>query len=84
MRTSRDITQEVSAASQLLVNRIPVASQQAWKVAMADQQNFGGMRGAFNVDLHDPVFEPSNDFHFEEDSHHMMPDAFSQPGDFAL
>lgn len=51
---------------------------------MADQQNFGGMRGAFNVDLHDPVFEPSNDFHFEEDSHHMMPDAFSQPGDFAL
>lgn len=51
---------------------------------MADQQNFGGMDGEFNVDFHDPVFDPSTDFHFEEDSHQMMPDAFLQQEDFAL
>lgn len=51
---------------------------------MASQQNFGAMGGAFNVDFRDPVFEPSTDFHFEDDSNQMMPDAFGQQADFAL
>lgn len=51
---------------------------------MANQQAFNGPGGMFNPDLHDPVFEPSPDFHFEDETHHMMSGAYDQQGDFTL
>lgn len=52
---------------------------------MGDQRTFDRFGGALNGDFHDPVFDPSADFNFEDEPNHMiMSETYDQPGDFPL
>lgn len=52
---------------------------------MANQQSFHDAGDVFSAEMHDPVFEPSPDFNFEEEPDQMtMPEPYITQGDFPL